>query len=211
MTSPDNSPDDSLERALGAPQTRIAGVDEAGRGAWAGPVVAAAVILDMANIPAGIRDSKQLTRAARRQLFSRLTGGNHLHAVGLVEREVIDRLNILHAAMEAMRLAVSRLAPQPKALLIDGNRLPPLPPELAANAQAIVKGDARSLSIAAASIIAKVTRDDIMGELSRIDPRYGWERNAGYGTKEHQAALRRFGPSNQHRRSFAPIRNILIL
>ena len=212
-----NAPDYSLETELGAPGVTIAGVDEVGRGAWAGPVVAAAVILDAEKIPAGVCDSKQLTKASRESLFEQLCK-SCIFAVGIIEREEIDRSNILKASLEAMQVAIGSLAKLPQALLIDGKQTPPLPASMASMASMdsvpmhpIVKGDSKSLSIAAASIVAKVTRDRIMTELSREHPEYGWERNAGYGTVAHREALERFGVSGQHRRSFAPIHKILSL
>jgi ribonuclease HII len=194
-------PDDELERALGG---RVAGVDEAGRGPWAGPVVAAAVILAPDRIPEGIADSKTLSRQRRACLYQAIMATASV-GVGEASVEEIDSLNILAATMEAMRRAVLALPEAPDAVLIDGNRTPDLPYP----AQAVVKGDARSLSIAAASIIAKVTRDGTMARLAASHPGYGWERNAGYGTAEHRAALARLGPTSHHRRSFAPIKQLL--
>ncbi len=192
-------PDYSLENALEQP---VAGIDEAGRGPWAGPVVAAAVILDANNIPDGIDDSKALSQRRREALFAELQQ-RAVCAVGICGVEEIDNMNILAATMLAMQRSVSALATRPKHLLIDGNRLPP---ELPCPAQAVVKGDSRSLSIAAASIIAKVTRDRIMTELALDYPAYGWEKNAGYGTKIHREAIAKYGVTPHHRRSFAPIR-----
>lgn len=205
-----NQPDFSLEIDLGAPDVVVAGIDEAGRGAWAGPVVAAAVILDPGSIPGGIRDSKQLAPKTREQLFVRISERS-IWAVGIVERDEIDRRNILQASLQAMSDAAERLARVPGVFLIDGNRTPPLSARLQAStrAYAVVRGDRKSLSIAAASIIAKVTRDRIMVQLGRLAPHYGWECNAGYGTAAHRQALQRFGASDQHRRSFSPIRKIL--
>ena len=215
-----NRPDYSLETAFvqeGAPVV-VAGVDEAGRGAWAGPVVAAAVILQPGGVSGGVpegglqgvRDSKLLSRKARERLFAALARSS-VFAVGIVERDEIDRRNILQASLQAMGLAVEQLAPVPDVLLVDGNRIPPLSPALTARmrARAMVGGDGKCLSIAAASIIAKVTRDRIMARLAQGAPHYGWERNAGYGTAAHREALRRFGVTDQHRLSFAPIREIL--
>ena len=205
------APDYSLESALGAPGITVAGVDEVGRGAWAGPVVAAAAILDAEKIPSGICDSKQLTKTARESLFQQLSE-SCVFAVGIVEREEIDRGNILKASLEAMQVAIGKLVTTPQALLIDGKQTPPLPKSMESTPMhPVIKGDSKSLSIAAASIIAKVTRDRIMTELSHEHPEYGWERNAGYGTVAHREALQRFGVSKQHRRSFAPIHKILSL
>ncbi|MCY4049661.1 MAG: ribonuclease HII [Hyphomicrobiales bacterium] len=203
------APDYSLEESLGAPRMRIAGIDEAGRGAWAGPVVAAAVILARDNIPEGIRDSKLLRKPQREELFERITR-NAVCAVGTIDSEEIDRINILQASLKAMAAAVAKLPEPPQAILVDGKQTPSLPEPLSGiPARAVVKGDRKSLSIAAASIIAKVTRDRLMTELSKNGHAYGWERNAGYGTRTHRDALDRFGVSKQHRRSFAPIHKIL--
>lgn len=182
----------------------IAGIDEAGRGPWAGPVVAAAVILDPDRIPAGLNDSKQLSEPVRERLYFEILDTGHM-AVGIAEVGRIDRDNILQATLWAMAAALGALPTRPAAALIDGNRLPPLP----CPAEAIVKGDALSLSIAAASIVAKVTRDRMMGQLARDYPGYGWERNKGYGTREHRSAIAELGVTPHHRRSFAPIRNAL--
>ena len=192
-------PDLSFESSVPHP---VAGVDEAGRGPWAGPVVAAAVILPPQAAPKGIDDSKRLTKKHRAALFDQIIATSD---VGIGEAKVaeIDELNILQATMLAMQRAVRALIMRPAHILVDGNHLPVLPCE----AQAIVKGDARSLSIAAASIIAKETRDRHMRQIGQHYPEYGWKRNAGYGTKEHAEALRRFGPSPHHRRSFRPVRD----
>lgn len=196
-------PDFSLEIAAGG---IVAGIDEAGRGPWAGPVVAGATILDRARIPpdiaARLDDSKKLSHAKREALFEPLmTGGWAKLGIGLASAAEIDSLNILKATYLAMRRALEALGEMPSLALVDGNRAPPLPCPV----QTVVKGDGISLSIAAASIIAKVTRDRIMSELALRYPGYGWESNAGYGTAEHQEALRRLGVTPEHRRSFAPI------
>ncbi len=190
--------DFALEAGCGC--VRVCGVDEVGRGPWAGPVVAAAVILDRGWDAAGVDDSKRLTASARRRLRCEIEA----HAeIGIGQASVleIDRLNILHAALLAMRRAVADLARLPECALVDGNRLPDLP----CPAKAVPQGDARSLSIAAASIVAKVERDRLMAGLASEFPGYGWERNAGYGTPEHAAALERLGVTPHHRRSFAPV------
>jgi ribonuclease HII len=195
----------TAELAFGAPGATICGVDEAGRGPWAGPVVAAAVVLDPAALPEGLDDSKKLSAARREALF----GAIHAVAivgVGIASVTEIDALNILRANDLAMCRAVAALDPAPDAALIDGNRVPPAMP---CRARAIVGGDASVLSIAAASIVAKVTRDRIMDALAAEHPAYGWETNRGYGTAAHRAALERFGVTQHHRRSFRPIRNIL--
>jgi len=197
-------PDFSLETAIGGV---VAGIDEAGRGPWAGPVVAAAAIFDrraaehLADL--GIDDSKRLDRRRREAAFDALPALARI-GVGRAEVVEIDSLNILRATLLAMRRAVDGLGTVPDHALIDGNAMPDLP----CPARCIVKGDQRSLSVAAASIVAKVTRDRIMAELAAESPGYGWERNAGYGTAEHRAALERLGPTPHHRRSFAPIARI---
>jgi ribonuclease HII len=178
----------------------VAGVDEAGRGPWAGPVVAAAVILDPERIPANIDDSKVIDEEGRAFLYNRIMKSADV-GVGIAEIDRIDRENILGATLWAMSIAVSQLKAAPKLVLIDGNKVP----RLAVTARAIVKGDAKCLSIAAASIIAKVTRDRIMMALARDFPGYGFERHKGYGTPEHQAAIERLGVCALHRRSFKPV------
>lgn len=182
----------------------IAGVDEAGRGPWAGPVVAAAVILDPENIPPGIADSKALDADTREALFPRIMESARV-GVGIADVTRIDQDNILNATMWAMTVAVKGLpcgrGQKPKLVLVDGNRAP----RFACRARTIVKGDARSLSIAAASIIAKVTRDRLMIALGREFPGYGFERHKGYGTPEHADALSRLGVTEHHRRSFRPV------
>lgn len=178
----------------------IAGVDEAGRGPWAGPVVAAAVILDPENIPAGMADSKALTPEARETIFPQILE-TAIVGVGIADVARIDRDNILNATLWAMSEAVGALNRRPKLVLIDGNKAPRLNME----ARTIVQGDARCLSIAAASIVAKVTRDRMMVELGERLPGYGFERHKGYGTPEHQAALKKLGVCEHHRRSFKPV------
>jgi ribonuclease HII len=190
-------PDMELERRMGGV---VCGIDEAGRGPWAGPVVAAAVILDPARVPRGIDDSKRLRPAAREELFQALLTCASI-GVGAASVNEIDSINILQATMRAMERALAALPRAPGAALVDGNRLPVLP----CRAAAVVGGDRRSLSIAAASIVAKVTRDRMMRELSRDFPAYGWERNKGYGTSTHAAALARHGVSPHHRLSFGPV------
>ena len=192
------TPDFREERSLGG---RVAGIDEAGRGPLAGPVVAAAVLLDPKNIPDGINDSKKLTAAARRRLCAALRTCAAI-GIGQASVEEIDRLNVLEAALLAMRRAFSALPFVPDACLVDGNRDPRLP----VPARLIVKGDCRSLSIAAASIVAKVTRDRLMADLAAEFPAYGWDKNAGYCVPFHLRALALVGPSPHHRRSFLPVR-----
>lgn len=180
----------------------IAGVDEAGRGPWAGPVVAAAVVVrEGAALPAGVTDSKALSAARRDKLALAIRACCHV-GVGLAEVQEIDALNIYWATMLAMERAVDGLGLVPVEILVDGNRLP----RWAHRAQAIVKGDARVPVIGAASIIAKTVRDAIMAGLDADCPGYGWRRNQGYGTAEHARALAELGVSVHHRRSFAPVK-----
>jgi ribonuclease HII len=183
-----------------------AGVDEAGRGPLAGPVVAAAVILDRRRVPRGIDDSKKLSEGAREQLYDRIVRSSAGWGVGIVEVEEIDRLNIYHATMLAMSRAVDALGVEPGMVLVDGNALP----RWRHRATAIVSGDALSRSIAAASIIAKVTRDRMMLDYHAQYPGYGWHQNKGYGTVEHRAALTLLGPTPLHRRSFAPVAQLCL-
>ncbi len=195
-------PDFGLEQgALARGFARIAGVDEAGRGPWAGPVVAAAVILDVNRIPHGLNDSKKLPESKRESLFEEIMKSAEV-GVGIADVARIDGHNILNATMWAMEAALSGLSRPSDYVLIDGNRKPDLP----CASETVVKGDGRSLSIAAASIIAKVTRDRIMCDLAKTYPVYGFERHKGYGTAFHQQALAKAGPCPHHRKSFAPIR-----
>ena len=201
-------PDDRREIAVGAREgRRIAGLDEVGRGPWAGPVVAAAVVLPQ-RLPASLRnaldDSKRIKPLLRVELAASLLELAEV-SLGRAEVEEIDALNILQASHLAMQRALAGLPSPPDAALVDGNRLPTLP----CPAEALVGGDGLSLSIAAASIVAKVARDREMAELANTHPGYGWERNAGYGTAEHRAGLQQLGPCAQHRRSFKPIRLLL--
>ena len=183
----------------------VAGVDEVGRGPLSGPVTAAAVILDPDNIPDGLNDSKKMSVKKRDLLFDQILATASC-CIAHASVEEIDDINILRASHLAMERAVAGLAKQADFALIDGNTIPR---GLTIPAQSIVKGDGKCLSIAAASIIAKVERDRIMGELSIQFPGYGWEKNAGYGTKQHLEALRTLGVTPHHRRSFKPIHNIL--
>lgn len=193
---PTRRPDLALERKYGG---LIAGVDEAGRGPWAGPVVAAAVIF-FGKPPAGINDSKQLSAELRETLFPKIAAIAHV-GIGISDVETIDDINIYHATHAAMCEAVKNLAWAPSAVLVDGNRYP----KFDIQAEALIGGDALSLSIAAASIMAKVTRDRIMRDLASGFPPYAWERNKGYGTQEHAAALKLHGVTCHHRRSFRPV------
>ena len=179
----------------------IAGVDEVGRGPWAGPVVTAAVVLDPKNIPEGIADSKALDHEAREILYPRIMASALDIGIGIADVERIDRDNILNATLWAMAEAVAALKTPPRLALVDGNKAP----RLKCAVRTVVKGDAKCLSIAAASIVAKVTRDRMMIDLGRQMPGYGFERHKGYGTAEHQAAIDRLGVTVLHRRSFRPI------
>jgi ribonuclease HII len=183
----------------------IAGVDEVGRGPLAGPVVAAAVILDRKRLPKGVDDSKQMVALAREEAYARIM--EMAVAVGIGEASVdeIDLVNIRQATHLAMARAIRALRLAPSFALVDGND----PPALPCPCDTIIEGDARSISIASASVIAKVTRDKMMVELDAVHPGYGWLTNKGYATAEHLEALDRLGPTRHHRRSFAPIHNIL--
>ncbi len=193
-----------LEERLGAPSKIICGVDEVGRGPLAGPVVAAAVILNPALIPHDLNDSKKLSAKKRAFLNDQILAAAE-HAYGEASLEEIDELNILHASMLAMQRAVANLPRKVDHILVDGNRLP----DFDAPATAVVKGDQKSVSIAAASIIAKEKRDFLMKKLHEIHPEYGWNQNSGYGTRAHLEALNLVGPSPFHRRSFSPIRDLM--
>src|SRR5262249_21436722 len=186
------------------PILMLAGVDEVGRGPLAGPVVAAAVILDPARPIAGLRDSKKLTAARRAELAEIIEAEALAVSVGRAEVEEIDLLNILRASLLAMERAVARLSVQPDVVYVDGNATP----SLAMPAVAVVGGDDRVASISAASIVAKVFRDREMDRAAAHYPNYGFEKHKGYATVAHLEAIERFGPSPLHRRSFAPIRVI---
>ena len=183
----------------------IAGVDEAGRGPLAGPVVAAAVILQKGKIPKGLNDSKQLDAETREELFSHIMFSAVAVGVGEATVDEIDLINIRQATHQAMARAVRNLVMQPAFALVDGNDAPALP----CPCDTLIDGDARSVSVAAASIIAKVTRDRMMTKLHEEHPHYGWVNNKGYSTPEHLSALNQHGPCHHHRRSFAPVHNIL--
>jgi len=178
-----------------------AGADEAGRGVLAGPVVAAAVILPDGFDVAGLDDSKKLDKAARNHHAERIMAAA-IYAVEVADVDEIDRLNILHASMAAMSRAIARI--RPSKVYVDGNRLPP---NLACEGEAVIKGDGKVACIAAASILAKTTRDRIMVEMGAIYVGYGFEKHYGYSTPEHFEALRRLGPCPIHRKSFAPVRD----
>ena len=192
-------PNLTFERASG--HAVICGVDEAGRGPWAGPVCAAAVILDQRNIPQGLNDSKKLSEAKREQLFPLIMAAADV-GVGLVSPQEIDEINILQATYLAMSRAMAALKAKPTLALIDGNRAP----KLFCATQTIIGGDGKSLSIAAASIIAKVTRDCLLIEMDKAFPAYGFAKHKGYGTALHAAALAKYGPCTEHRMSFKPLR-----
>ncbi len=199
-------PDYSFETAaMTRGLARIAGVDEVGRGPLAGPVTAAAVVLNPACIPDGLNDSKAMTARRRAILFDAIMSCAEV-SIAHATVEEIDRFNILRASHLAMERAISGLPIPPDHVLIDGNMTPR---GLTLSSETIVKGDARSLSISAASIIAKITRDRIMVDLAQQFPGYGWETNAGYPSKSHRLALRNLGVTPHHRRSFKPVHNIL--
>jgi len=183
----------------------VAGVDEVGRGPLAGPVTAAAVVLDPANIPAGLNDSKQLSIKKRMALAEALMACAEV-SVGHASVEEIEQHNILRASHIAMRRALAGLPRTPDHVLIDGSMIPD---GLNISAQPVVKGDTRCLSISAASIVAKICRDRIMVDLAQQHPGYGWETNMGYGSKSHMEALQNLGPTPHHRRTFRPVHNIL--
>ncbi len=184
--------------------TLICGIDEAGRGPWAGPVVASAVILDQSNIPVGLNDSKKLTHEKREALFDPILKSS-IVGIGIVSASEIDEIDILQATYLAMQRAVLNLKTKPTLALVDGNRAPPL----ICKVETIIKGDAKSLSIAAASIIAKVMRDRIMIAMDVQFPGYGFAIHKGYGTAKHAAALAQLGPCSEHRKSFKPIAALL--
>jgi ribonuclease HII len=204
-------PDFSLEtKYFNRGLRSISGVDEAGRGSWAGPVVAAAVVFEKKELPnivnIGLDDSKKLSPKRRRDFFD-IIQDNADVGVGLASVVEIDQINILQATFLAMDRALGNLQVTPDYTLIDGDKVPPV----RYRAEAIVKGDSRSISIAAASIVAKVTRDELMIELGLNFSNYAWERNMGYGTKKHKEGLERFGVTEHHRKSYKPIINILRL
>jgi ribonuclease HII len=199
-------PDFTLEDAARAQGfARIAGVDEVGRGPLAGPVTAAAVVLDPANIPQGLNDSKKLTKKARARLYDEILA---VADVSIAHASVaeIDEHNILRASHIAMCRALAGLKTPADYALIDGNMLPR---DLSLPAQTVIKGDSLSQSIAAASIMAKICRDCVMLSLAQQHPGYGWETNMGYGSKSHMQALQNLGVTPHHRRSFKPVHNIL--
>ena len=181
----------------------IAGVDEAGRGPLAGPVVAASVIFEKKVFHPGINDSKKISEVKREELYSWITENCLSYGIGIIDHTEIDQINILQATLKAMKVAVANLNQVPHLILIDGNKA--FHSSIAA--RTIVKGDLKSFSIAAASILAKVTRDRMMKKLAKKFPQYGWEHNKGYGTREHIEAIHKFGISRHHRITF--LNNIL--
>jgi ribonuclease HII len=188
----------------------VAGTDEVGRGPWAGPVVAAAVVFkkqDIKEYYQDITDSKKLTEKKRQRIYQNLINDPDLiFAIASVASQEIDQINILQASLKAMNLAINKLSTQPEFIFVDGNYKIP---GQKISQRAIVKGDSKSISIAAASIIAKVYRDDLMQQLSKDFPHYAWDKNKGYGTKLHQDAIAEFGICSHHRKSFAPIKAVL--
>ncbi|MEP2716355.1 ribonuclease HII [Pseudophaeobacter sp.] len=199
-------PDYSLEKAaLTQGYLRIAGVDEVGRGPLAGPVTAAAVVLDIEAVPEGLNDSKKLSAKTRAALATEIWEKAEV-SVAEASVEEIDSINILQASHLAMTRAVAALDPPPDYLLIDGNLIPR---DLTIKAEAVIKGDGKSVSVAAASIVAKEARDRLMVDLAQQFPGYGWEKNAGYPSKQHREALVELGVTPHHRRSFKPVHKIL--
>ncbi|NBQ38946.1 MAG: ribonuclease HII [Alphaproteobacteria bacterium] len=198
-----DQPDYSFETQLMSVGTApVAGIDEAGRGPLAGPVVVAACILDANHIPLGLNDSKKLAAAKREALYEQILATSHASIVS-VSAQTIDSINIRAATLQGMAQAVRGLAVQPAYALIDGRDVPP---GLPCPGDALIKGDARSVSIAAASILAKVTRDRLMVRAAEFWPGYGFERHMGYGTEAHLDAIKRLGPCPIHRLSFAPLK-----
>jgi len=203
--SPPAKPHFRRERSLAAEGIwPVAGVDEAGRGPLAGPVAAAAVVLDPRNLPKGLNDSKMLSAGVRDILFEDIMRRAAAVTVAFSSATEIDRINIRQATLSAMRRALAGLSVSPSYVLIDGNDLPA---NLACEGETIIAGDASSLSIAAASIVAKVTRDRMMRRLCQLHPQYGFSQHFGYATKAHRTAIERHGPSPFHRLTFAPFRS----
>lgn len=202
---PKAGPSDVHERAHGFPARRVAGVDEVGRGPLAGPVVAACVVLDPTRIPAGLNDSKKLTEKVRERLFDEICA-HHSVAIALGSVGRIDATDIRAATLDAMRRAVAGLAEPPDHVLVDGVDVPP---GLPCPGTAVKGGDGLSLSIAAASIVAKVLRDRLMTDAAKQHPGHGFEKHKGYGVPAHMAALERLGATPLHRRSFAPVAKVV--
>lgn len=201
-----NRPDSSLEESFHAKGKIVCGVDEAGRGPLAGPVVAAAVILNLQHVPSGLNDSKKLTEKARDRLYDEILHSGAFVGIASAPPDMIAAHNIRGATLLAMRFAVEALATAPDVALIDGRDVPP---KLPCTGHALIKGDSRSLSIAAASIIAKVSRDRACAIMARDAPQFGFLKHKGYGTKQHLAALRTHGTCDHHRKDFKPIAEIL--
>ncbi|MDD7911253.1 ribonuclease HII [Pseudovibrio exalbescens] len=199
--APDAQWERSLRNELGGP---FAGVDEAGRGPWAGPVVIAAAVLDYDNLPVDLNDSKKLSEAKREALYSEIMEKAQV-SVCVQSPKTIDRLNIRAATLAGMALCIRALPVMPVKAFFDGRDVPS---GVTVEAQALVKGDGRCLAISAASIVAKVTRDRLMVKLDACCPGYGFAKHKGYGTKDHQEALLKLGPSVHHRRSFRPIKDM---
>lgn len=185
--------------------SRIAGVDEVGRGCLAGPVVAAAVILDPNRPIKGLRDSKKLSAKKRDELAEEIKEKALAWSVAAMGPEVIDKINILQATLEAMKAAVEKLPAEPDFVQVDGNKLP----KWKWLSEAVVKGDDKVEWISAASIIAKTTRDAYMSKIAKLYPQYGFEHHVGYGTAEHIKALKAYGPTPIHRKTFAPVREVI--
>jgi len=199
------APDFQLEKKyILAGHKVVVGVDEAGRGCIAGPVTAGAVMFKTVDFPADLDDSKKLTPLKRARIYEEIKEKAVISFVH-VSVEEIERINILQASLKAMVLAVEKLPVTPDLILVDGNRLPT---NLPCKGLAVVKGDQKSLSIAAASVVAKVNRDNLMNQLAKEEPHYKWRTNKGYGTREHMEALERHGPSKHHRQSFLPLRRL---
>ncbi len=192
--------------AHAAGAARVAGLDEAGRGPLAGPVVAAAVVFPEGLLIPGVTDSKQLTESRRELLYRLIISGAVAYGIGIVDERTIDEVNIREASIIAMERALDGIFPAPDHLLIDGNFTLP---RITISQRPIIKGDCLSHSVAAASILAKVTRDRIMRELHELFPRYNFQKHKGYGTKEHMDLLRLHGPCDAHRKSFQPVAEML--
>jgi ribonuclease HII len=202
---PDLTLETDYANQLRVPLYSVCGIDEAGRGPWAGPVAAAAVILSPHDLPSGIDDSKRLSHAQREALFDVIRDQALASCVVMISAQEIDSTNILKATLEGMARAVQGLSRAPSLALIDGNR----PPTLPCPSFCVIGGDRLSLSIAAASILAKVARDRLMAEADDLYPGYGFAQHKGYGTKAHQQALERLGPCPIHRLSYKPVAKVL--
>lgn len=201
-----DTPDATFERSVGQDlRGKFAGVDEAGRGPWAGPVVIAAAILDYDNLPEGLNDSKKLTEQRREELYEQILESAEV-SLCVQSARTIDSLNIREATLQGMRTCAERLASPVKRFFIDGRDVPHHLPQ---EGQALIKGDGRCLAISAASIVAKVTRDRLMVKMDKYYPEYGFAQHKGYGTKQHQEALATHGVTPLHRCSFRPIREMI--